>query len=74
MQAFARRLGKDKAVRTLERPFVRYVGNSPPIARHHFHGLKLADCVPEEEIDPEFGEKLDAIAAVAESTRPVGEG
>ncbi|MCY4591748.1 MAG: AAA family ATPase [Alphaproteobacteria bacterium] len=203
LQAFARRLGKDKAVRALERPFVRYVGNSPPTARHHFHGLKeaipglrgialfdrlergapddpflehlvwnrreienylctrntlqayarasamaaeprplfarlqvddrltamdeaigevgraletlgkgspwghdlkvseeflaplfkayfeaigipnlmskknfyeLADCVPEEEIDPEIGEKLDAIAAVAESARPVGEG
>ncbi len=201
LQAFAKRLGKDKAVRALERPFVRYVGNSPPTAAHHFHGLReaipglkgvalfdrlelgapddpflrhlvwtrreienylctpatleayaqasamaaeprplfarlevddrltamseaisevnraletldkgspwgddlkvsdefltplfkayferigipnlmskknfyeLADCVPHEEIDPEIGEKLDAIAAVAESARPVG--
>ena len=42
LQAFARRLGKDRAVRALERPFVRYVGNSPPTAAHHFHGLREA--------------------------------
>ena len=50
LQAFARRLGKDNAVRALERPFVRYVGNSPPppppppppTAAHHFHGLREA--------------------------------
>ena len=28
---------------------------------------ELAEHVPEDEIDPEIGEKLDAIAAVAES-------
>ena len=42
LQAFARRLGNDAAARALERPFVRYVGNSPPTAEHHFHGLREA--------------------------------
>ncbi len=42
LQAFARRLGKDDAVRALERPFVRYVGNRPPAAARHFHGLREA--------------------------------
>ena len=42
LQAFARRLGKDDAVRALERPFVRYVGNHPPAAARHFHGLREA--------------------------------
>ncbi len=35
---------------------------------------ELAGYVPEDEIDPEIGDKLDAIAAVAESARPAGEG
>ncbi len=34
----------------------------------NFH--ELADHVPDEEIDPEIGEKLDAIAAVAASASP----
>ena len=42
LQAFAKRLGKDQAVQALERPFVHYVGNSPPTAAHHFHGLREA--------------------------------
>ena len=42
LQAFAKRLGNASAVRALERPFVRYVGNNPPTAQHHFHGLKEA--------------------------------
>ncbi len=42
LQAFARRLGKDEAVRALERPFVSYVGNNPRAAAHHFHGLREA--------------------------------
>ena len=42
LQAFAKRLGNDSGVRALERPFVRYVGNNPPTARHHFHGLREA--------------------------------
>lgn len=31
---------------------------------------ELAEYVPEDEIAPEIGEKLDAIAAVARSVRP----
>ena len=42
LQAFAKRLGKESAIRTLERPFVRYVGNQPVSAAKHFHGLKEA--------------------------------
>ena len=42
LRSFAKRLGKDHAVRVLERPFVRYVGNHPPAAAHHFHGLREA--------------------------------
>ena len=42
LQAFARRLGNDGALRALERPFVRYVGNQPSAAAKHFHGLRKA--------------------------------
>ena len=42
LQAFARRLGKENAARALERPFVRYVGNRPPAAARHLHGLREA--------------------------------
>lgn len=41
LQAFARVL--DHPARgVLERPFVKYVGNDPPQARHHFYGLQEA--------------------------------
>ena len=36
--------------------------------KKNFH--ELADLVPEDEIDPEVTEKLDAIVAVAEAARP----
>ena len=42
LQAFARRLGHDKASEALERPFVHYVENQPSKARDHYHGLKEA--------------------------------
>ena len=42
LQALARRLGHDDAVRALERPFVRYVDNQPSSALSHFHGLREA--------------------------------
>ena len=42
LQALARRLGHDGALRALERPFVRYVGNQPTAAQRHFHGLREA--------------------------------
>ena len=42
MQAFARRLGHERAVQVLERPFVKYVGNHPPAVQNHYHGLREA--------------------------------
>ena len=42
LQAFARRLGHDKAMEALERPFVHYVGNQPSKARDHYYGLREA--------------------------------
>ena len=47
LQAFAKRLGHDRAARALERPFVRYVGNQPRAAERHFYGLREA--LPELE-------------------------
>ena len=40
--AFARRLGHDRALRALERPFVRYAGNQARAVQSHFHGLREA--------------------------------
>ena len=45
LQALARRLGHDEAIKALERPFVHYVGNQPKRAEDHFYGLQEA--VPE---------------------------
>ena len=42
MQAFARRLGHERAVQVLERPFVKYVGNHLPAVQNHYHGLREA--------------------------------
>ena len=42
LQAFARRLGHEGAVRALERPYVKYAGNQPRAVQDHFHGLKEA--------------------------------
>ena len=42
LQAFAKRLGHDRAIEALERSFVHYVGNRPAAVRRHFHGLKEA--------------------------------
>ena len=42
LQAFARLLGHQPALRLLERPFVRYVGNNAREVRRHFHGLREA--------------------------------
>ena len=41
------------------------------MAKKDYH--QLAQYVPADEIDPEITEKLDAIAAVAESANPAGE-
>ena len=42
LHAFARRLGHDRALQALERPFVKYAGNDPSRAAHHFYGLREA--------------------------------
>ncbi len=42
LQAFARRLGHKSALRALERPFVRYVGNNAREVQRHYHGLREA--------------------------------
>ena len=42
LRAFARRLGHDRAVRALERPYVHYVANQPDVAWRHFAGLREA--------------------------------
>jgi len=42
LRAFARRMGHERALRVLERPFVRYVGNQPTHVQNHFHGLREA--------------------------------
>ncbi|MDE0228056.1 MAG: AAA family ATPase [Spirochaetaceae bacterium] len=62
LQAFARRLGHDRASRALERPFVCVVENQPAAVRRHFHGLKealpslrgiaLFDRIPRPELAP----------------------
>lgn len=45
LRAFAEKLEHHEALRTLERPFVHYVGNQPNRVMEHFHGLREA--VPE---------------------------
>ena len=42
LRAFARRMGHERALGVLERPFVRYVGNRPTHVQNHFHGLREA--------------------------------
>ena len=42
LQAFARRLGHDEAVKLLRKPFVHYVGNRPKDAERHYYGLREA--------------------------------
>jgi ABC-type taurine transport system ATPase subunit len=42
LQAFSRRLGHEAAIRVLERPFVRYVGNNVREVQRHCHGLREA--------------------------------
>lgn len=58
LRALAEKLGHP-ARSALERPFVHYVANQPPQARHHFHGLR--DARPElvglaiyDRLDPDF--------------------
>ncbi len=58
----------DEFLKPLFRSYFLKLGIPNLMAKKHFH--ELADCVPASEIDPEIGEKLDAIAAVAERAAP----
>ena len=42
LRAFAERLGHERVIKALERPFVHYVGNQPLQASNHYHGLREA--------------------------------
>ena len=42
LMAFARKLGHEGAMRALEKPFVKHVGNQPTAVRRHFRGLREA--------------------------------
>lgn len=42
LRSFAKLLDYQEALKVLERPFVRYVGNQPGEVRKHFHGLREA--------------------------------
>jgi ABC-type branched-subunit amino acid transport system ATPase component len=42
LRAFAQRLNHDRALESLARPFVHYVGNQPGDVRKHFHALREA--------------------------------
>ncbi len=42
LRAFARRLDHEAALRGLERPLVKYVGNQDKRVKDHFHGLREA--------------------------------
>ncbi len=42
LRTFAKGLGHERAIKELERPFVRYVGNQPKQAADHYYGLKEA--------------------------------
>ena len=42
LHAFAKRLKHERALRALERPFVKYVENNTSAVRNHFHALREA--------------------------------
>lgn len=42
LHGFAQRVGHERALRALERPFVHYVGNQVTAVQSHYHGLREA--------------------------------
>ncbi len=42
LYAFAKRVGHERAMQVLERPFVKYVENNTSAVRNHYHGLREA--------------------------------
>ena len=61
----------DEFLTPLFKAYFERIGIPNLMSKKNFY--ELADYVPEAEIDPEIGEKLDAIATVAESARPAEE-
>ena len=59
-----------EALEPIFRAYFERLGLYNPMAKRNFH--QLVQYVPDDEIDPEIVEKLDAIAAVAESVDPPG--
>lgn len=58
----------DDFLTPLFKDYYKRLGLTNQMAKKSFY--ELAEYVPEDEIAPEIGEKLDAIAAVARSARP----
>ena len=59
-----------EALEPIFRAYFERLGLYNPMAKRDFH--QLVQYVPDDEIDPEIVEKLDVIAAVAESVDPPG--
>ena len=59
----------DEFLTPLFENYYKRLGLPNQIAKKSFY--VLAEYVPEDEIDPEIGEKLDAIAEVAATARPL---
>ncbi len=58
----------DEFLKPLFQSYFKQLGMPNLMNKKAFH--ELAEHVPEDEIDPEIGEKLDAITAVAQCARP----
>ena len=61
----------DEFLTPLFKAYFARIGIPNLMDKKNFH--ELADHVPEDEIDPEIGEKLDMIARVAESAAPASD-
>ncbi len=61
----------DEFLTPLFRAYFEKLGMPNLMNKKNFY--ELADCVPEDEIDPEIGDKLDAIAAVADGAIPAAD-
>ena len=62
----------DEFLTPLFKTYFKKIGIPNLMNNRNFY--ELADYVPEDEIDPEIGEKLDAIADVAKSVNPADHG
>ena len=60
----------DEVLEPLFRTYFTSLNRPNEMPKKNFH--RLVQYVPDDEIDPEIVEKLDAIAAVAESVKPPG--